>query len=466
MKKRTKLTSWVLLLTFLLSLFSCGKPDISDPLAENPDLFDDTENNWLPLLSKEECLETMGLGSSEDTIYATDNVRSYNYGNFVYYVGFYTFNSGSGKETKRKMLMRYNLCTGESYPAYRDSACTHQNAVCPLYLNNMESIIMEKNVIYILTSQVTDDGAVDTSKKGGIYSYNLDTLEYDYICERETGVNSFLGYYNGKLYYVQYEYEKDSNKHGKYIWSCDVKSGKTQKLFQYGDESDKLYAGRTPILIDEKGRLLFINFVSFDANAIYDTSDISFEYATLTKNAEVVTIAEYRSLFTLSSYQSLRYANGKLFFNEEVSRESYTYYSEGKELSQTTYCDAILYLDIENKEVKTLLPRTIFGFDVAGDYLYYIPYAPEVIEYENGDSRVAKTNGNVMQYNLKTGQEKEFKVNGRLNLGHGYTYYYRGRLFTFAYDLKDSSSWLGAEIEIDLMTGEYRQIPKALLQLM
>ena len=48
----------------------------------------------------------------------------------------------------------------------------------------------------------TKDGHVNTSEKGGIYSYNLDTLEYKLIAEYETGAANFFGYYDNKLYYV------------------------------------------------------------------------------------------------------------------------------------------------------------------------------------------------------------------------------------------------------------------------
>ena len=58
------ITRFVLILLCLLlgaSTISCAKPDISDPLAEHPELMGDIENNWVPLMSEEEAKENMGL---------------------------------------------------------------------------------------------------------------------------------------------------------------------------------------------------------------------------------------------------------------------------------------------------------------------------------------------------------------------------------------------------------------------
>ena len=467
MKNISRFMSILLCLLLGASMVSCAKPDISDPLAENPELIQNVTNDWMPVLSEEECLKTMGLGNSEDTLHVATHVRSRNYGNFLYFLGYNTYKNKTGKEVSKRMLMRYDLRTAQSYPACADSACLHRDEGCPFYNISVSGFVMEGNMVYMLTAASTDDGNVDTSKKGGICSYNLDTLEYEWICDREVSALSYLGYYQNKLYYVQHEYKKDNNEHDKYVWECNIKTEKTKKLFCYGDEKDRGKEGRIPLMIDEKGRMLFINFISMDSTAVYQESTVAFEYAELEKDAEVKKIVEHNARFDWLSHQTLQYHDGKLYFSEFAERsEEIAYTVNGKEYSTSTVRHAICYVDINTGEIGTLIENTICGFAIAGDYVYYIPYAPEVIEYENGDSLVAKANGSVMQYNLKTGQEKEFKINGRLDLGHAYTYYYRGRLFTYAYDLKDSSDARGAEIEIDLITGEYRKIPKILLQAM
>ena len=48
----------------------------------------------------------------------------------------------------------------------------------------------------------------------------------------------------------------------------------------------------------------------------------------------------------------------------------------------------------------------------------------------------------------------------------GYTYYYHGRLFTYGVFVNNDNQLEEYEIEIDLVTGEYRRIPKILLQTM
>ena len=87
--------------------------------------------------------------------------------------------------------------------------------------------------MYYMTLKITDDGNVDTSKAGGIYRYDMKTFECKLLTRIDTGVNGFFNYYKGKIYYVQNEYrDKETNEYTEYIWSCDAKTGKTEKLFQ------------------------------------------------------------------------------------------------------------------------------------------------------------------------------------------------------------------------------------------
>ena len=207
MKYFMRMIASFLCLVFAVTLLSCAKPDISDPLAKNPDLMENVTNDWMPILEKEECLATMGMGNSEDTIHLSTNWRFANYGNCLYFWGYYTYKAESGAEMRKPMLMRYDLRTGETYPACRDSACLHRDESCPFFMGNINAYIMDKNIIYMLKCE-TKDGEVDTSKPGGIYSYNVDTMEYKLIAERETGATNYFGYHDKKLYYVQNEYKE------------------------------------------------------------------------------------------------------------------------------------------------------------------------------------------------------------------------------------------------------------------
>ena len=96
--------------------------------------------------------------------------------------------------------------------------------------------------------------------------------------------------------------------------------------------------------------------------------------------------------------------------------------------------------------------------------MYYFPFEPRVVEYGEGKAFACASKGYVIQKDLTTGEEKKFVVKGEPKLGHGYTYYYHGRLFTYGVFVNNDNQLEEYEIEIDLVTGEYRRIPRILLQ--
>lgn len=448
-------------LSIVLLLCSCGNDKFKDPLAENPELLDEVENTWVPILSEEECLETLGLGNSKDTIPMSTNLRSRNYGSFLFFPGYYTYKTVSGKEDKQYMLLRYDMRTGETYPACRDSACLHRDESCPLNLGNLSQYIIVDNIMYLLTFEATDTGKVDTSKKGGVYSYNLDTLEYKLLFERETGVLSYFDYYDGKLYFVQYEYADESNKHDKYIWSFDLKSKKKEKLFKFGDETDTTFSGRDPLLIDEKGRMVFINYIDFDATDLSGDSTIAIEYAELKKGAKITRSAKISGYFSLFSYKTLHYANGRIFYNEQLSEEEISYHSQGKDRTKTAVRFGIKYIEVETGKTGYIDENVNCGIGIAGDYLYYTAHEPEIIDLGEDKKAYCRGRQKVTQYSLKTGDKKTFDI-GNLEIATSDTYYYRGRLFTYVYDRTVGTEY---PVEIDLTTGQSREIPHNLLQL-
>ena len=463
MKKMQRIIGMLLLCSVAIGLFSCGK--IKDPLAD----MDNITNNWMPILSEEECLATMGLGNSKDTLPIISRARSNNYGNCIYYCQYDLVPADEDEPNTNMTLvrtfMRYDLRNGESYPVCRDSACLHNSESCPLYAGCIEWHIIVDDTIYMLWADINKTGEVNTKRKGYICSYNLETLEFKRICERDAGVYNFMTYHDGKIYYVQYEYPDETNKHEKYLWSCDVKTGKTQKLFQYGSEKDNAYQGRAPLMVDEKGRMLFMNFVSFDANARKE-SVIVFEYAELKKGAEIVEVVEYTGYFERASYDTLQYSNGRLYFSALQEEIPYTHLWNGEEREATMLRDAIVYVDMNTGEVGKLPNDAIFGFAIAGDYLYYFPYDPKLYDYENefGKQQVmATTNGTVIQRNLKTGEEKVFPIKGNYDFVSSTTYYYRGRLFTYGTDMSGYNVWSGS-MEIDLISGEVREIDAQVLR--
>lgn len=458
-----RIIATVLMVTFLLSLISCGK--IKDPLAENPELMENITNNWMPILSEEECLETMGLGNSKDTQSIITRERCHHYGNCVYFWDYTMgYEEETGKPIVKRMLQRYDLRNGQTYPVCRDSACLHDSEACSFFSGNISWFVIVDNMIYLLWAE-DKSGNEDTQKKGYICSYNLETLKYKRICEREAGVYNFMTYHDGKIYYVQHEYPDETNKHEKYIWSCDVKTGKTQKLFQYGTNEDSTYQGRAPLMVDEKGRMLFMNFISFDANARKE-SVIVFEYAELKKGAEIVEVARYTGPFESASYDTLQYSNGRLYFSALQEKIPYTHLWNGEEREATMMRDAIVYVDMNTGEVGKLPNDAIFGFAIAGDYLYYFPYDPKLYDYENEFGKqqtMIKNNGTVVQRNLKTGEEKVFPIKGNYSFGTSKTYYYRGRLFTHGVHPSENGV-NGTPVEIDLISGEVREIDLTVLQ--
>ena len=450
MKILTKLTSLVLLLTFLLSLFSCGK--IKDPIAENPELMDNV-STWIPLLSGEEAEQTMGLYGSQ-----------FSYKNCVYYRDYYTFvNPKTGTQSKRYTIVRYDAYTGITRPACMDSACAHMDQNCPFYqADDILAFRIVDEMLYYQTAKYVN-GKVNTSQKGGIHSYNLDTMEYTYLCDWEACDNTGLHYYDGNIYFVQCELHKNDNGYDKCIWSYNLKSDEKEMLFVYGDKSDGVLAGRSPYRVDAQGYMIFLHLPSdYELMNFITPQTIIFEKAKLVKNAEIETAAEVEAKFSTFSFQGLRYYDGKYFFPELAGTETISYLKDGKETQETRSKFSIYCVDLATGECKLLVENTVLGYDIAGDYLYYLPFKPEVVEYENGRQDVFATRGTIMQYNLQSGETNTFSVNEDLELGSFYFYYFRGRLLVY---IRDHAKGDVSEtaVEYDILTGEYRAISESII---
>ena len=179
MKNISRFMSILLCLLLVASIISCGK--IKDPLAENPELMDNVENNWAPLMSEEEAAATMGLKGNQEY-----------YNGFIYYMDNYLYtDSKTGEKIETNMIFRYDMNTGIVSPACRDSACAHNDEFCPFFFENAVIIRFQiaNDCLYYLTASKRA-GHIDTSKKGAVHCYNLKTLRYKKLFEFDVNNNS------------------------------------------------------------------------------------------------------------------------------------------------------------------------------------------------------------------------------------------------------------------------------------
>lgn len=480
MKNSGKITVCLICIMFVLSCISCSSPKIKDPLAsiskdsggsgvnsgasespgnsgasESPGNSETSEppvDAWAPLLTEEEAIAEFGLGSRKDTVGASLRARRCD-GEFAYYRGEYSY-AGVGKEETFSALLRYNMRTGTSEPACRDAACTHQNANCPFSKpEEIKNFFIDDGVLYYLRVKLKSNGKIDTSREGGLYSYNLKTLECKYLCPWE-GCNSiYLDLYGDSLYYIQHEFHTKDNGYDRWVWSCDIATGKREQLFCFGDEKDTMFRGRYPVTIDEQGRFIFRNNLSEVMPIEVKDVTVVFEYAELKKNAELVTIGkEFTVCFDIVTLQGFLYANSKVYYPENAGEEVFTVTLNGQEMQIPVVRRAVRCVDMRTGEIQTVAENVSGGFKLGGKYLYYTPFKPEKI-----GSYVRATRGEIIQVNLETGEERVLKIDKNIEIcGAGpVNFYYRGRLFTRIFDIPKDT---GYDVEIDLSTGKYRKI--------
>ena len=279
-----------LCLSIVCIFFSCG--DVKDPLANETI----EENNWLPLLSEEQ-YDEFGLGTYEDT------PRLYTdcYENYIYYKGDFNYTTRDGETSSIYTIMRYDVRTGMSYPACRDAACTHLDESCVFY--NAKGIVyflIQGDTMYYISATVKPNGNIDTSIPGAINSYNLKTMKYKYITEWEACDEALMQYYDNCLYFAQVELHKNDNNYDKYIWSYNLKTDRKERLFKYGDNNDISPAGSNPFIVDEKGRMIFMNLpTDYYPGGFGETTRISFSYRNLKKGAEDITIVDTEEVYRI-----------------------------------------------------------------------------------------------------------------------------------------------------------------------
>ena len=473
MKNHKKTIVCLLCVLLILPLISCNPTAIKDPLASsNEEPRQSTtssvpselpENEWAPLISEDEALQSFGLGSREDTVGASIRSRKC-YGEFVYYRGTYSFKSMGGDKSF-PTLLRYDMSTGTSEPACRDAACTHQKDDCPFAKpEEIKNFLMDDGVLYFLRVKLKSNGKIDTSKKGGIYSYNLKTLEYKYLCDWEGCDSTYLNLYEGAVYFIQYEFHTNDNGYDRWVFACDINSGKTEKLFCYGNETDTIFKGRYPVTIDEKGRFIFRNIRSDYIPLEIKEVDVVFECAELKKNAEFVTLGKETTIhFDSVTLQGFVYADSKIYYPEYVKQVFHSVIVNGQTTEVPLFQRSVRCLDLTTGETETVAENVAGGFTLGGKYLYYTPYKYKKVSYPNGDNAVFATYGEVIQVNLETGEERTFKVDENIEIcGSGQAYYYRGRLFNYINDAATGSSY---DAEIDLSTGKYRKVVTELVSI-
>ena len=143
MKNITRFVSILLCLLLGASTISCGFGDISDPLAENPELMNDAINNWLPLMPEEEAEELTGLKGR----------KAYHDG-CIYYIDQYSTKVKPGMKPKWYTLFRYDMNTGVTSLACRDAACPHNDEFCPFFFQDTSIIKFQivNDSLYFLTA--------------------------------------------------------------------------------------------------------------------------------------------------------------------------------------------------------------------------------------------------------------------------------------------------------------------------
>ena len=214
--------------------------------------------------------------------------------------------------------------------------------------------------------------------------------------------------------------------------------------------------------IDEKGYIIFLNLPENWEPFNWDTPQtIALERAKLKKDAKIETVAEINAIFEVYAYESIHYHDGGIIFQELTES---TYISlNGHQFDYRLLNYSIRYVDFETGELKTLVENTTEGIDVAGDYLYYRSLDPEILEYGEELQEIALSRGKFHQFNLKTGETKEFLMDESISLESIRFVYVRGRLFAYIRNYANKET-RGNPMEYDIATGKYRTIPKELIE--
>ena len=305
-------------------------------------------------------------------------------------------------------------------------------------------------------------GNVDTSKKGTIHRYDLNTIKYEKLFEFDVNDNSTFFCTDEYIYYTQCDFHNNDSGYDQSIWAYDLKSEKSQKLFVFGDEKDSSLYGRSPRYIDEKGNMIFLKMPKNWEPFNWDKPQaIAFERAELKKGAKIETVAEINAIFEVYAYESLHCYDGGIIFQELAES---TYISlDGHQFDYRLLNYSIRCVDFETGELKTLVENTTEGIDVAGDYLYYRSLAPEILEYGEDLQEIALSRGKFHQFNLKTGETKEFLMDESISLESIRFAYIRGRLFAYIRNYANKEM-RGTPMEYDIATGKHRTIPKELIE--
>lgn len=455
-----KMLTFITSIVLILQLASCNNVNYNDPLstvtADMPITEELPKNDWVPLISDDEAINAFGFGSRQDTAHPAFNARKC-YGEFVYYCGEYIY-EGTENAKPVKMLLRYNMETGKSEPACRDSACTHDKDDCPFYKpDEIKRFFIDDGVLYYLRVKLKPSGKIDTSKAGGIHSYNLKTMEYKYLCKWEGCESTFLDLYGDFIYYFQYDFHTDDNGYDVWAWSCNINNGETEKLFCWGDETDTMFQGRKPMTIDEKGRLIFQNIKNGYMPPEEKEVDIVFEAAELKKDAEPQVLGKEQKInMSFNTFVGFVYANSKIYYPEKAGKKMYSITENGQSVQIPVYYYTVRSIDLESGETETVIENTAGNFAIGGKYLYCTPFKPKKVNLECGQT-VITTYGEVIQINLENGEERRFKISENIELGliGQNFFYYRGRLFANIVDTDIGTHIYG---EFDIPTGKYREL--------
>lgn len=397
--------------------------------------------------------ELFGAGNLSDTNNMPFSAGRHCWGDHIYYRGRMTDDSGS-----YITMLDYDISTGEIRPACADSVCTHRKgSSCPFLAvagkgdaeSGVVNYFVDEGVIYYIVRRVDQKGNVDLKgeQTALICSYNPSNMAYKILGEWAPCATSFFTKYKNMLYYIQYEAHREDEDYDIDLVSLDLSTGRTKKEYRLRENGNSPYGG--PDGLTEDGTFLMSKAVSRTFYGAYRCEYVyNFYTLTLNDKPEIKTIAENVTVDTNSFNAAIIYKNS-LFTQWQI-----------KDINgQTVF--KVEKIDLSSGEHTVLTEESTGGYTFAGKYLYYVPYAPEIVSVGDYPDMHCTSLGQIAQYNAETGETKVFTFPKDFWISGGlYMFAYNGRVYAPVYaaveSLYEQFGGLLGVLEIDLYTGSYR----------
>lgn len=288
-------------------------------------------------------------------------------------------------------LLKYSTKSCTVSALCPDIYCEHRSAgsadeICEFALCTGYPIISSSGVYYTRQSEKEPDNRMYFDLK--YYDYADQSIRLISSRDYMTG----LYYQNGSLWWWEHFYaESNPDKVGSHLYRYDEDSGKITRLT---DESNFYGSDSTPWLGYPK--LMYAD----DDTLIFDAYPELYRSDPKLKSIEQITLTE----LVVPSHAVLRYGGGYLHDGW------YYYYQENGE-SHALY----------RRHVKTgkteVLAQSIVCFVMDDDAVYYQPYYTENAEIYtvSGVSKTNRSKGQILQYNLDSGETIEILNNPSLH---------------------------------------------------